>query len=108
LREVGNGEGLAPSPQLGIRSKMAALGPQEFFRNLYSDDAPGYLPIFTHSPNRTRWLAANSPAEAAKIAVENGRERDTYFGIGLHKAALGERRRGTAAGVTPFLACGLT
>jgi hypothetical protein len=78
---------------------MAALGPQEFFRNLYSDDAPGYLPIFTHSPNRTRWLAANSPAEAAKIAVENGRERDTYFGIGLHKAALGERRRGTAAGV---------
>jgi Protein of unknown function (DUF3987) len=99
LREVGNGEGARPSSQLGIRSKMAALGPQEFFRTLYGDDAPGYLPIFTHSPNRTRWVAANSPAEAAKIAVENGRERDTYFGIGLHKAALRERRRGAAAEV---------
>jgi len=99
LREVGNGEGFAPSLQFGISSEMAALGAQEFFRTLYGDDAPGYLPIFTHTPNRTRWVAANSPAESARIAVENGRERDTYFGIGLHKEALGERRRGTAAGV---------
>jgi hypothetical protein len=99
LSEVGNGEGFAPSPQLGISSEMAALGAQEFFRTLYGDDAPGYLSIFTHTPNRTRWVAANTPAEAARIAVESGRERDTYFGIGLHKEALGEDRRGTAAGV---------
>jgi hypothetical protein len=78
---------------------MVALSTQGFFQTLYGDDAPGYLPIFTHTPKRTRWVAANSPAEAARIAVENGGERDTYFGIGLHKEALGERRRGTAAGV---------
>src|SRR5215207_687322 len=78
---------------------MVALGTEEFFRTLYGDEASGFLPIFTHTPNRTRWVPANSPAEAARIAVENGRERDTYFGIGLHKEALGERRRGTATGV---------
>ena len=78
---------------------MVALSTQGFFQTLYGDDAPGYLPIFTHTPNRTRWVAANSPAEAARIAVENGRERDTYFGIGLHEKALGEARRGTAAEV---------
>src|SRR5215204_833686 len=78
---------------------MVALGTEEFFRTLYGDEASGFLPIFTHTLNRTRWVPANSPAEAARIAVENGRECDTYFGIGLHKEALGERRRGTATGV---------
>src|SRR5215208_4763923 len=78
---------------------MVALGTEEFFRTLYGDEASGFLPIFTHTPNRTRWVPANSPAEAARIAVENGRERDTYFGIGLHKEALGERRRGTSSQV---------
>jgi hypothetical protein len=75
---------------------MVALGAKDFFRTLYGDEAPGVLPLFTHTPNRTRWVAADSPAEAARIAVESGRERDTYFGIGLHKEALGEGRRGTA------------
>ena len=37
---------------------------------------------------------------AAKIAVQSGRERDTYFGIGLHREALGEGQRGTAARVS--------
>ena len=75
---------------------MAALGAREFFRTLYGDEAPGFLPIFTPTPKRTRWVAADSPAEAARVAVESGRERDTYFGIGLHKEALREGRRGTA------------
>jgi hypothetical protein len=69
---------------------------QEFFETLYGEEAPGFLPIFTHTPKRTRWVAADSPAEAARIALESGRERDTYFGIGLHKEALGENKRGTA------------
>jgi hypothetical protein len=73
-----------------------ALGAQEFFQALYGKEAPGFLPIFTHTPNRTWWVAADSPAVAGRIAVESGRERDTYFGIGLHKVALGEGRRGTA------------
>src|SRR3712207_3729987 len=78
---------------------MVALGTEQFFRVLYGDEAPGFLPIFTHTPNRTRWVAADSPAEAARIAVQSGRKHDTYFGIGLHREALGEGQRGTAAGV---------
>jgi AAA domain len=78
---------------------MVALETQEFFRILYGDEAPGFLPIFTHTPIRTRWVVADSPAEAARIAVQSGRQRDTYFGIGLHREALGERQRGTAARV---------
>jgi hypothetical protein len=78
---------------------IALTETQEFFRALYGVEAPGFLPIFTHTPKRTRWVDADSPAEAARIAVESGRERDTYFGIGLHRVALGESRRGTATGV---------
>src|SRR5215217_2345867 len=78
---------------------MVALGTEEFFRTLYGDEAPGFLPIFTHTPNRTRWVVADSPAEAARIAVQSGRKRDTYFGIGLHGKALGEGQRGKAARV---------
>jgi hypothetical protein len=79
---------------------MVALGTEEFFRTLYGDEAPGFLPIFTHTPNRTRWVVADSPTEAARIAVQSGRECDTYFGIGLHREALGEGQRGTAARVS--------
>jgi len=79
---------------------MVALGTEEFFRTLYGDEAPGVLPIFTHTPNRTRWVVADSPTEAARIAVQSGRKRDTYFGIGLHREALGQGRRGTAASVS--------
>ena len=79
---------------------MLALGTEEFFRTLYGDEAPGFLPIFTHTPNRTRWVVADCPAEAARIAVQSGRKRDTYFGIGLHREALGEGQRGTAARVS--------
>ena len=35
---------------------MLALGTEEFFRILYGDEAPGFLPIFTHTPNRTSGL----------------------------------------------------
>src|SRR5215203_3961824 len=79
---------------------MLALGTEEFFRVLYGDEAPGFLPIFTHTPNRTSWVAADSLTEAARIAVQSGRERDTYFGIGLHRDALSEGQRGTAARVS--------
>jgi hypothetical protein len=99
LRNVGCGEGAKPSPNLEDSSEMVALGAREFFQTLYGDEAPGFIPIFTHTTKRTRWIAASSPAEAGRVAVECGRERDTYFGIGLHKEALGEGRRGTVAGV---------
>jgi hypothetical protein len=99
LREVGNGEGVKSSPHYKDSSETIALGAPEFFRALYGDEAPGFLPIFTHTPNHTQWVAADSPTEAARIAVKSGWERDTYFGIGLHKKALGEARRGTAAEV---------
>jgi hypothetical protein len=79
---------------------MLALGTEEFFRVLYGDEAPGFLPIFTHTPNRTSWVAADSLPEAARIAVQSGRKRDTYFGIGLHRDALSEGQRGTAARVS--------
>src|SRR5215218_2456924 len=79
---------------------MLALGTEEFFRTLYGDEAPGFLPIFTHTPTRTQWVDADSPAEAARIAAQSGRKRDTYFGIGLHREVLGEGQRGTAAGVS--------
>ena len=68
---------------------MVTFETEQFFRTLYGEDAPGFLPIFTHTPNRTRWVLAGSLAEAARIAVQSGRERDTYFGIGLHREALG-------------------
>jgi len=100
LREVGNGESIAFSPLFEDSSLMVALGTEEFFRTFYGDEAPGFLAIFTHTPNRTRWVAAASPAEAARITVQSGRERDTYFGIGLHAEALGEGRRGTSASVS--------
>src|SRR5829696_5148265 len=79
---------------------MVTFETEQFFRTLYGDEAPGFLAIFSHSPNLIRWVPADSPAEAARIAVQSGRERDTYFGIGLHREALGEGQRGTAAGVS--------
>ena len=99
MREVGNGEGVKSSPHYKDSSERIALGALGFFRALYGNEAPGFLPIFTHTPNHTHWVAANSPTEAARIAVESGWERDTYFGIGLHEKALGKARRGTAAEV---------
>jgi hypothetical protein len=99
LRVVGNGEGLAPSPHLEDSTNRIALGAEDFFRILYGDEAPGFMPIFTHTPNYTRWVEANSLAEAGRVAVESGRELDTYFGIGLQGEVLGEFERGTASGV---------
>ena len=40
---------------------MVALGTEEFFRTLYGEEAPGFLPIFTHTPNRTQWVSCRLP-----------------------------------------------
>jgi hypothetical protein len=86
LRKVGNGESSVLSPLLENSKSMATFEPEQFFRTLYDDEAPGFLAVFTHTPNRTRWVPADSPAEAARIVVQSGRERDTYFGIGDYTA----------------------
>src|SRR5215204_4245591 len=78
---------------------MVALGTQAFFRALYGEGTPGYVAIWTHTPKETHWAAACDPAEIEKIALDIGRERDTYFGIGLHKEKLGKGRRGTSSQV---------
>jgi hypothetical protein len=78
---------------------MVALGTQAFFRALYGEGTPGYVAIWTHTPKETHWVAACDPAEIEKIALDIGRERDTYFGIGLHKEKLGKGRRGTSSQV---------
>jgi hypothetical protein len=78
---------------------IVALSTHDFFRTLYGDDAPGYVAIWTHTLKETHWVAASDPAELAKISLKIGRERDTYFGIGLHKEKLGEGKRGTSSEV---------
>jgi len=78
---------------------IVALSTQEFFQTLYGENAPGYVAIFTPRPKETHWVAASDPAELAKISLKIGRERDTYFGIGLHKEKLGEGKRGTSSEV---------
>ena len=78
---------------------MVALSTQAFFRALYGEDVPGYVAIWTRNPNETHWVAASDPAGIERIALEIGRERDTYFGIGLHKERLEKSRRGTSSEV---------
>jgi hypothetical protein len=78
---------------------MVALNTQGFFQTLYGEDAPGYLAIWTHTPKETHWVAASDPAEMERIALDIGRERDVYFGIGLHMEKLEKGRRGTSSEV---------
>jgi hypothetical protein len=78
---------------------MVAPSTQAFFLALYGEDAPGYVAIWTPTPSETHWVAASDLAEMERISLEIGRERDTYFGIGLHKEKLGKGRRGTSSEV---------
>jgi Protein of unknown function (DUF3987) len=73
--------------------------PLQFFQTLYGEDAPGFLPIWTSSLKRTRWIPANDLARAAETAVELGQRVDVYFGLGLHPEELGPYERGEAEGV---------
>ena len=79
--------------------EIVALSTQEFFQALYGENAPGYVAIFTPRPKETHWVAASDPAEIERICLEIGRERDIYFGIGLHKGKLDKGRRGTSSEV---------
>src|SRR5215208_1689563 len=95
-----SGEGIRPPrpPRTGLID-MVAPSTQAFFLALYGEDAPGYVVIWTPTPNETHWVAASDLAEMERISLEIGRERDTYFGIGLHKEKLEKGRRGKSSEV---------
>jgi hypothetical protein len=72
----------------------------KFFRTLYGDAAPGYLPIWSREDRITRWLPAADLESAARIVAHLAPSRDVYFGAGLQPRDLGQNRRGEAKGVT--------
>ena len=71
----------------------------QFFRTLYGEDAPGYLPIWTSRLKRTRWIPVNDLSRASETAVELSHRGDVYFGLGLQREELGPYERGKAEGV---------
>jgi putative DNA primase/helicase len=74
----------------------------QFFKTLYGEDAPGYLPLWKPRPNSTRWIPTNDLSKIAETAVELGRRGDVYFGLGLHPEDRGPHERGKAEGVIAF------
>jgi putative DNA primase/helicase len=65
-----------------------------FFRLLYAEDAPGYLPIWTRPDRLTRWVPANDLDLAAQTARLLGQSKDVYAGVGLQPQDLGQHLRG--------------
>jgi len=66
----------------------------KFFRSLYGEAAPGYLPIWTRQDRITRWLPAADLESAARVVENLAQTRDVYFGLGLQPRDLGQNRRG--------------
>lgn len=65
-----------------------------FFSMLYSDDAPGYIAIWT--PDKfTRWFRANDIERAAHVACNLAQLHNVYFGVVLQPESLGTKRRGS-------------
>jgi hypothetical protein len=72
---------------------------RRFFRLLYAEDAPGYLPVWTRQDKLTRWVPANDLDLAAQTARLLGQSKDVYFGVGLQPRDLGQGQRGQAKDV---------
>lgn len=68
-----------------------ALG---FFRSLYGENSPGFIPIWDRQEKLTRWLQANDPEAIARAVTRHAEDRDVYFGAGLQPRDLGPHRRG--------------
>ncbi len=68
----------------------------KFFRSLYGEAAPGYLPIWTREDRITRWLPAADLESAAQGVAHLAQSKDVYFGVGLQPRDLGHGRRGGA------------
>src|SRR5215217_6425456 len=82
--------------------------PRWFFRLLYAEAAPGYLPIWTRQDMLTRWIPANDLDLAAQTARLLAQSKDVYFGVGLQPQDLGQNRRGEGKDVTVIPASGPT
>jgi hypothetical protein len=79
--------------------------PRRFFRSLYGEGAPGYLPIWTRQDRLTRWVPANDLDLAAQTARLLGQTKDVYFGVGLQPRDLGQSQRGQAKDVIAIPGC---
>ena len=65
-----------------------------FFRVLYGEGAPGFLPIWSRHDQLTRWVPAKSLDSASQVVVKLAQSQDVYFGVGLQLRDLGPNRRG--------------
>ena len=82
-----------------------ASGLHDFFRQLYGDDAPGYLTICSapagqnHGDLRTLWFEASTEFHAASEAAIDlaDQRRNVWFGVGLRREP--KDGRGEAADV---------
>jgi hypothetical protein len=73
---------------------------RSYFEDLYGSADAGFLPIFTWPNKRTQWFAVDRLEDAAAAACALANQKlHVYHGMGLHPAALGSDRRGTAEGV---------
>lgn len=72
----------------------------ELFGLLYGEEAPGWLTIWARQDKRTRYFPAGRLDLAAREALKLSRRGlDVYFGVGLRRENLGEKRRGEAEDV---------
>jgi len=67
---------------------------KKFFQTIYGNNAPGFLTIWNRKNFRTKWFKAANLGEASKVASDLSQNKDVYFGIGLRKTQLDERKRG--------------
>src|SRR4051794_11613234 len=65
-----------------------------FFRALYGEGAPGFLPIWSRHDRLTQWIPTKSLDTASQVVVRPAQSQDVYFGVGFQPRDLGPNRRG--------------